>query len=304
MSNPKVSVILPVYKGFDTLKNTLESIVGQTYQNFELICCIDGSYDNSEELIQSYAKQLKKLTILRNTVNLGLGPTMNRLMANANGEYVAVAEQDDYYYPERLSLQVKVLDDNKKIGIVSGISEFWNGEKVVMKFPGLLTSGKQYPKGKELFLLNYKYQIKVVNSCMMIRKKTHVDNGLYFSKHYPSISVDWSYILRFSMISDIHGIHKSLVRLDRRNERNSVTSNKTKQFLATRELLKSFRYEYPDVIANKDYQYALNTQRIMEMNSLPFFKYMIRFISYIVMQPTDKRFYKSLQKKISTKVFK
>lgn len=304
IQNPKISVILPVYNGVKTLKETLYSIINQSFKDFELICCIDGSNDGSEDLIKSFESDFKELTILRNEKNLGLGLTMNRLMSAARGEYIAVAEQDDYYYPDRFELQCNVLEKNKDIGMVSAISEFWDGEKIVFKFPGILLSGKQYPRGTEMFLLNYRNQIKVVNSCMMLRKSVHINNGLYFSKHYPSISVDWSYVLRFSMVSSIHGIHKPLVRLDRRVERSSVTSNKTKQFLATRELLKSFRYEYSDVITNKDYNYALNTQRIMEMNHLPFSKYMIRFVINVIKNPSDQRFYKSLQKKIKNKFLK
>ena len=290
-NKPKVSIILPVYNGVKTLKTTLNSICNQTFQDFELVCCIDGSKDGSESLLWSFQNKIKNLKIIRNFENLGLGATMNRLMANTQGEYVAIAEQDDYYYPERLELQVEVLDSRTDVGLVSGISEFWDGKKVVTKFPGILLSGKQYPIGKEMFLLNYRKQIKVVNSCTMIRKSVHIDNGLYFSKHYPSISVDWSYILRFSMVSKIYGIHKPLVRLDRRINRESVTSNKEKQFLASRQLLASFRYEYPNIVTNKDYQYALNTQLIMELNHMPFVKYVIRFGINILTRPMDRRFF-------------
>src|SRR5690606_4738311 len=112
----------------------------------------------------------------------------------------------------------------------------------------------------------YRQQSKIVNSCMMFRKAVHIDNGLYFSKHYPSISVDWSYFLRFSLVSKVYGISKSLVRLDRRSERNSVTTQKEKQHQAARELIRSFCYEYPDIISVKDYRYSMTTQHLMELS--------------------------------------
>ena len=180
----KVSVILPVYNGEKTLATTLESLVNQTFKDFELVCCIDGTNDESENIINLFRDKFNKLTILKNQLNRGLGATMNRLMSNTNGEYIAIAEQDDYYYTTRLEKQVKVLDDNDAIGLVSGIADFWNGEKIVMQFPGILVARKQYPKGKEMFLLNYKKQVKVANSCTMIRKSVHVNNGLYFSKNF------------------------------------------------------------------------------------------------------------------------
>ena len=76
----KISVILPIYNGAKTLKGTLDSLVNQTYKDFELICCIYGTYDGSEKLIESYRKVFKKLKIIRNEKNLGLGSTMNRLI--------------------------------------------------------------------------------------------------------------------------------------------------------------------------------------------------------------------------------
>ena len=297
----KVSVILPIYNGEKTLKTTLESLVEQTFQDFELVACIDGTNDGSEEILKSYQDSFIKMLILKNERNLGLGPTMNRLVANTQGEYIAVAEQDDYYYPNRLQLQVDILDSKKDIGLVSGIAEFWDGEKVSSKFPGILVAGNQYPEGKDLFLLNYRHQIKVVNSCMIFRKSVHIDNGLYFTKHYPSISVDWTYILRFSLVSKIYGLHEVLVRLDRRNDRTSITSNKKQQFAATRELLRSFAYEYPEIISKEDYKYALGTQRMMEGNHKLSFAFLIDSLKNIAIHPRDRRYRDSLLNRIKKK---
>lgn len=297
----KVSVILPIYNGENTLSDTLDSLLAQTYNDFELIACIDGSSDNSENILKQYALKFKKLTILKNEINRGLGPTMNRLFYNTTGEYVAIAEQDDYYYPERLQLQVKILEENQTVGVVSGIAEFCNGDIVHGKFPGILTHGNQYPKGLEMFMLNYRYHLKVVNSCIMFRKAVHVDNGLYFTQHYPSISVDWTYILRFSLISDVYGLNEVLVRLDRRSNRNSVTSNKIQQFKATRELLRSFAYEYSNLISNKDYKFAMRTQYVMEINSKSGIAYLASWLRYFIMCPTEKRYISSIKKRMLQK---
>lgn len=298
----QVSVILPIFNGAKTLAHTLDSLLMQNYKEFELIACIDGSTDDSENILKQYTEKFKKLTILKNSVNRGLGPTMNRLIYHASGTYIAVAEQDDYYYPERLQLQVELLDKDPSVGLVSGIAEFSGGERIHGKFPGILVHGRQYPEGKEMFMLNYKQHIKVVNSCMMFRKSVHIDNGLYFTQHYPSISVDWTYILRFSLVSKIHGLHKVLVRLDRRPERQSVTSNKVKQFKATRELLRAFAYEYPQLISKKDYQYAMRTQYVLEINSKSGLKYVFTWLAYFVRNPFEKRYVKSIMKRIRIKI--
>ncbi|MGJ8593510.1 MAG: glycosyltransferase family 2 protein [Aquaticitalea sp.] len=297
----QVSVILPVYNGAETLSNTLDSLVKQTYVDFEIIACIDGSTDNSEDILNRYAHKFKKFTILKNKSNRGLGPTMNRMLHNADGEYIAVAEQDDYYYPDRLQRQVDILETDHTIGMVSGIAEMWNGVKVGGKFPGILANGHQYPQGIEMFLLNYKNQIKVVNTCMMFRKSVHIENGLYFTQHYPNVSVDWTYVLRFCLVSNIHGINEVLVRLDRRPDRNSITSNKIKQFQATRELLRSFYYEYPEIISDQDYKYAVRSQNLMEISSKTGFSYVGLCLYYFLKNPFDKRYLENMKKRLLVK---
>ncbi len=294
----KVSVILPIYNGEKTLKATLESLATQTFKDIELVACIDGTSDNSEKILKTYQSSFQNMLILKNEKNLGLGPTMNRLVANTQGEYIALAEQDDYYYPNRLQLQVNLLDSKSDVGLVSGIAEFWDGEKVSSKFPGMLVAGKQYPEGKEMFLLNYRNQIKVVNSCIMFRKSVHIDNGLYFTKHYPSISVDWTYILRFSLVSKIYGLHEVLVRLDRRIERTSVTSNKKKQFAATRELLRSFAYEHPAIVSMADYQYAYRTQLLLELGHTSRFQFVVKGFLLSLWFFRDKRFFQKVKGKL------
>lgn len=295
----KVSVILPVYNGAHTLSKTLDSLHNQTYKDFELIACIDGSSDASQNILKSYSNKFFRLTILKNEKNRGLGPTMNRLLAHAKGEYVAVAEQDDYYIAERLEIQMKLLNKLPDIGMVSGIAEFMDGEKVTAKFPGILVENFQYPRGKEMFLLNYKQQIKVVNSCMMFKKQVHIDNGLYFTQHYPSISVDWTYVLRFSLVSNIYGINQVLVKIDRSINRNSVTTNKQMQFLASRELIGSMAYEFPNIITKKDFKYAFRTQLLLEWGHNYGIRFFTKGLYYMVKYFKDRRFKEKFVKRIN-----
>ncbi|HCY82985.1 MAG TPA: hypothetical protein DHV22_16005 [Xanthomarina gelatinilytica] len=103
-------------------------------------------------------------------------------------------------------------------------------------------------------------------------------------------------------MSKIHGLHKVLVRLDRRPERQSVTSNKAKQFKATRELLRAFAYEYPQLISKKDYQFAMRTQYVLEINSKSGLKYVFTWLAYFVRNPFEKRYVKSIMKRIRIKI--
>lgn len=291
----KVSIILPVYNGEKTLKNTVESLLAQSYRNFELIACIDGTRDGSEEILKGIKDV--RIKIIRNEENMGLGRTMNRLVSacDVGSEYIAVAEQDDWYYPERLKLQVAHLDSHKAVGLVSGIGEHVADDKVVFRFPEILVNGGQYPTDKiEMFKLNYIEQIKVVNTCMMFRKSVHQNNGLYFTQHYPSLGVDWTYIVRFSLHTQIAGLNVPLVRMDRNANRNSLTSDKVKQFEASRELIRSLYYEYAHVLTTDDYKAAMNSQYLLEGATLNVFQAMVRLVQILVNKPYDKKAIKLL----------
>jgi glycosyltransferase involved in cell wall biosynthesis len=294
----KLSVILPIYNGESTLAQTLESLLNQTFTDFELLACIDGTEDRSMEILKEYQSHFNTMIILKNPINMGLGATMNKLVSHASGEYLAVAEQDDIYYPDRLKLQIEVFETYPNIGLVSGIADFWNGTKITSRFPGLLINGMQYPQGQNLFLWMYREQSKIVNSCIMFRKSVHQNFGLYFSKHYPSVSVDWSYFLRFCLVSEVYGINQSLVLLDRRNDRNSVTSNKAKQHAAARELIRSFYYEYATIISKKDYKFAMTTQHLMELSEKNWKNFWFLFCLAIIQNPRDKRFIRYLKNRI------
>lgn len=296
-SMPDISILLPVYNGEETIADTVRSLLQQTYKNFELLVCIDGTNDRSEEIVRSFNDE--RITIYRNEKNLGLGRTLNKLVYHTSPKaiYIAMAEQDDFYYPERLQKQYDYLEANADCGLVSGIAEHYDGEKVLFSFPGILVKGENYPDDfKENFLLNYRYMVKVTNSCMMFRKKVHIDNGLYFSMHYPSISVDWCYILRFSLVSKIKGLNIPLVRLDRRNTRKSLTTQNTKKYLASRELLRSFYYEHKGLISSKDYKTAFTSEHLQELGSMRFYKRGIYFLFYFFKNPADRRWVQFLKK--------
>lgn len=156
-----------------------------------------------------------------------------------------MAEQDDWYYPYRLEKQYKYMEENPEVGLLSGIAEFYNVVEMNFKMPDLLVHGKQYPQDPvEMFKLNYRNGPKLNQTCMMVRKSVHINNGLYFSQHYHTAPIDWIYLLRFSLISPIRGLHVPLVVKDRRPSRTSVTSNKVSLYKVSRELLRSMYWEH------------------------------------------------------------
>lgn len=262
--SPFVSIILPVYNGEGTLKATLESLLAQSYTHFELLIGIDGTTDGSKTIAESF--QDARIKIIEHPINLGLAANVTALIAAASeaSAYIAMAEQDDIYVPERLEWQVAVMQAEPKVGLVSGIAEFMgDGDSVL--FPGILVNKQLFPQGEALFNYLYINQLKVVNTCMMLRKTVHLEHQLSFNNTYGNFNVDWDYVLRFALVSEVYGIPKLLVRMNRKKENLSVTDNKKQQHEASRQLLKDFKTEFPYLVDAKTYREALKQHRKIEL---------------------------------------
>lgn len=303
---PLVSVILPVYNGADSLSDSVKSILKQSFENFELLICDDASYDRSKAILAEFDDP--RITIYTNKFNLGYAGNLNKLMclSHKNSQYITITEQDDVYNDELFQLAVDYLKENLDYGMVSCIGEHHNGIEKTTQFPGILVNGKNYPKGLDFFLLNYREQLKVLVSGMMFRKSIHQDNKLTFSSKYPNLSVDWDYVLRFSLVSIIGGIHKTLVTLDRRPNRNSLTTNTEQAFIVARALISDFYKEFPDYISKRDYEYALATQMYIELSMHKFFyRIIIIFIKIMFIDPDKNRVINRLNrelKRVSNKI--
>ncbi|MDO1501080.1 glycosyltransferase [Winogradskyella maritima] len=286
---PKVSILLPVYNGEKTIEETVKSLLNQSFKDFEIIVGIDGSSDNSKNIVQSFKDS--RIRIIEHSINLGLANNLNALVSKAHPEtqYFAMAEQDDVYVSERLQWQVEYLDDNVSFGLVSGIAEL-KSENGSVFFPGLLVNNKKFPPGIELFKYLYINQLKVVNTCMLWRKAIHIKYNLKFRDTYGNFNVDWNFILRFSLISDIHGLNKILVRMKRLRSLNSVTTDKKTQHNASRRLLLDFKNEF-EIINNDIYSEALKTHRKIELGHKSKLGIFIYGIAYFV-RYTDPYFIK------------
>ena len=117
--NPKISILMGIYNCADTLEQAVASIQSQTYTNWELILCEDGSSDNTYEVAQALAAKDTRIALLRNDKNLGLNATLNRCLASATGEYIARMDGDDDCVPERFEKQIGFLKSHHEFQITS-----------------------------------------------------------------------------------------------------------------------------------------------------------------------------------------
>ncbi|MEE0942222.1 MAG: glycosyltransferase [Methanobrevibacter sp.] len=102
MLKPKISVVMPVYNSSKYLNQAIDSILNQTFSNFELICVDDASTDSSLEILESFAKNDSRVKILKNDSNKGPGNSRNKALDVSNGKYIFFADSDDWIEKETL----------------------------------------------------------------------------------------------------------------------------------------------------------------------------------------------------------
>lgn len=118
--NPKISVLMGIYNCAPTLPAAIDSILAQTYTNWELILCDDGSQDDTYAVAADYQSRWPdKIVLLKNPKNMGLNYTLNRCLEAATGEFIARMDGDDLSVPERFEQELAVLLEDPTLSVVS-----------------------------------------------------------------------------------------------------------------------------------------------------------------------------------------
>ncbi len=118
---PTVTVLLPVYNGADVVGNAIDSVLAQSWDDFELLVIDDGSTDTTTRVIAGYVDQ--RIRLVRNDRNLGITATLNRGLDLARGKYIARMDADDLCHPLRLERQIRFLDASPETGVVGSWTE-------------------------------------------------------------------------------------------------------------------------------------------------------------------------------------
>jgi glycosyltransferase involved in cell wall biosynthesis len=115
---PTVSVIIPSYNHGEYIRECIQSVLDQTYQDFEIVITDDSSSDRSVEVIQSFDDA--RIKLFRHLENKGACATANNCILNSNGKYIAMLSSDDAWYPEKLEVQVRYIEKHPEIAAVFG----------------------------------------------------------------------------------------------------------------------------------------------------------------------------------------
>jgi len=226
--DPLVSVVMPAYNAEKYISEAIESILNQSFKDFEFIIIDDGSTDKTWEIIQNYAKKDERIVPIKNEANINVSQTRNKGIYLAKGKYIVWADSDDTSLPERIKKQVDFMEGNKEVGLCGSFMEFFGySEKKSLR--------KYSDKDEVLRKLIFRQNPVAQPACIM---RTDV---LKKSGNYPNLPLSEDLFVFFKMgeISKFSNIQEVLVRY--RVHSGSLTNSRLKSMeLNTIKIRKSF----------------------------------------------------------------
>ncbi len=220
--SPEVSVVITMYREKELLAETVESVLAQTFQDFEIVLVDNNSDSQTVEVAKHYVQQYpKKVRLVKEPVQ-GVSAAKNRGILESRGHYIALHDGDDLSHPERLELQWNCLKERPELSVVCSwfdrvdsdgktvikkdISEstpefWWMNERIIKKFfPHRLSSDPKSPLNFSLI------------STTFFRKETAVSVGMFDNRFNPRWFEDFEFLLKMYEKGEFHKIPKSLLR--------------------------------------------------------------------------------------------
>lgn len=214
IKSPTVTVLMSVYNGEKYLRQAIDSILNQTFKDFEFLIINDGSTDKTLEILQSYNDS--RIKIINNEKNIGLTKSLNKGLRIASGKYIARQDADDVSLPERLKKQVKFLEKNKTVGLLGSSYYIIDANDKRIAIDKISTEKNASSKQTAHF---------ICHGSVLIRKKCLEKVGTY--REIFKYAQDYDLWLRVANKFEIRNIREPLYNL--RITDNSISSKKKSQ---------------------------------------------------------------------------
>lgn len=200
---PKVSILIPTYNSAQFLDEAIESVLAQTFTDYEVIIVDNCSTDNTKEVVGKYLTD-KRFSYFRNDTNLGLVGNWNRCLELANGEYLKYLCADDKFHPEMLEKFVAAMDAHPTVSVVTSNKIYFGSQNKTVTLPF-----QQLANGRDII---YK-TLETIDflgdpTCVMLRKSNRHLGGF---KEGMIWMVDWEMWIRHLLVGDCYIIPEILV---------------------------------------------------------------------------------------------
>jgi glycosyltransferase involved in cell wall biosynthesis len=193
---PLVSVLMPVYNGGEHLREAIDSILGQTFRDFEFLIVNDGSTDDSESIIKSYKDERIKLVC--NPKRIGLAASLNKGIAISRGKFVARMDADDISFPERLGKQSSYMKTHTEVDVCGSSIKLFSG------------AIWRYPRTDNEIKCTLLFNNALAHPTVVVNRDHFVANNLYYDKTFKH-SQDYDLWARALKNTCFHNLEEPLV---------------------------------------------------------------------------------------------
>jgi len=230
LATPLIGVCIPTYNSEKYIEKTLESVLNQTYQKFEIIIVDDDSTDETVNIIKSIKDQ--RIKIFNNQKNVGPSKTWNRLLLLANGDYVKILCHDDILYQDSLKAHIDVFLINK--GIALSVSN----RDIINPTGKIITSVNQFKKseqksGKQLFLDSIKTGKNVLGEphALVFNNSIIKDNNITFGENF--YLIDLEFYSKILLFGDAFVLNQTLsaFRISKESASYKLANEQAKQYI-------------------------------------------------------------------------
>lgn len=195
-NKPEISIVMPIYNRQQYVKSAIDSILNQTFTNFEFIIVNDGSTDSTLEILQSYKDE--RLVIINNEVNKGIVYSRNRGLKAARGNFIGMFDSDDIALPNKFEIQHKFLTNNPEFAMVGAWVRWIDENGKLLKKKWKLHKPDKYIPAIMLFR-NY-----FVQSTILIKKEAIPQGGYSTGFDIVEDSKMWFDVSRKYKVANIH----------------------------------------------------------------------------------------------------
>lgn len=244
-----VSIILPTYNGSKYIKRAIESVIAQSFSDWELLVIDDGSIDNTKDIVSEYINKDKRIIYLKNEQNSGIQKTLNKGIKEAKGDYIARIDDDDEWIDaNKLKKQVEFLDGNLDYVLVgTGVIVIDEGGEELFRY--LLPEDDKEIRSKILSKNCF------VHSSVMFRKDIAISLQGYDESKEARHVEDYDLWLKLGTIGKLANLSTYAVKFTLRKGSISST-NKQEQFKKNLLLTKKYKNKYPNYLGALVRSYA------------------------------------------------
>ncbi|WP_458189240.1 glycosyltransferase family 2 protein [Haladaptatus sp. NG-WS-4] len=227
---PAVSVVIPTYNREDTLGDAIDSVLGQTYTDFELIIVDDGSTDNTENAVKGYNDP--RLRYVVHEQNMGVSEARNSGIRASNGDYIAFLDSDDRWRPNKLQRQIAALEQKSEEWIAAYCGFSYNKKSLMQRlkyhvFNHLFQTSSKKRGGAELIKEILTLNLRIGSGSTLIIKRSAITELDGFDQEL-DIHEDWDLIIRLLQHGKLEYVEEDLVVGRKSNDPSPVDMHEAK----------------------------------------------------------------------------